>query len=67
MEQVIVTYGKGDGKKGSVRMKPLKVESKDNAVTLESQGLGDYYVSRDIMKALGLSDDESVKVTIERA
>ena len=66
MEKVVLMYGKGDGKKGSVRMKPVTVvEVKDNAVTLDSVGLGDIYVSRDIMKALGLKDTDSVKVTFE--
>jgi hypothetical protein len=29
--------------------------------------LGDYYVNREIMNILGLRDEDSVKVTIEKA
>jgi hypothetical protein len=62
MESVVVTYGKGEGKKGSVRMKAIAVEK--DAVPLD--GIGDYYVSRGIMAALGLKDSDQIKVTFER-
>jgi hypothetical protein len=60
---VVVTYGKGEGKKGSVRMKPVAVEN--DAVVVDA--LGDYYVSRAIMTQLGLKDSDLVKVTFEKA
>jgi uncharacterized Zn-binding protein involved in type VI secretion len=41
MDQVVVTYGQGDPKKGSVRMKPLATT--DGIVMTN---LGDYCVSR---------------------
>jgi hypothetical protein len=63
MEKVVVTYGKGEGKKGSVRMKPVAVEN--DAVVVDA--LGDYYVSRAIMTQLGLKDSDLVKVTFEKA
>jgi hypothetical protein len=68
---VVITFGKGEGKKHSVRVKPIEVEvtpAEDKpTVTLESDGLGDFYVSRDIMDALGLDDSDKIKMTIERA
>lgn len=63
MDKVVVTYAKGEGKKGSVRVKPIAVE---NSV-VPVMNIGDYYVSRDIMNKLGLSDTDAVKVTFERA
>jgi len=66
---VILTFGKGVAKKHSVRMEPIAIEinwAEDKpSVTLDSEGLGDYYVSRDIMNALGLKDGDSIKITIE--
>jgi hypothetical protein len=63
MKSIVVTYGHGDGKKGSVRMKPIAVENSEVPV----MNLGDFYVSRDIMNKLGLKDSDSVKVTFENA
>lgn len=67
MKSVVVTFGKGDPKKGSVRVKPLSVElvgcDRDDEVSTED--LGDIYVGRDIMKVLGLSDSDKVKITFE--
>lgn len=63
MQQVVVTYGNGDGKKGSVRMKPIAVED----AVVPVMNLGDCYVSRDIMNKLGLKDTDTVKVTFEKA
>jgi hypothetical protein len=63
MEKIVVTYGNGDPKKGSVRVKPISVE--DDAVPVIS--LGDYYVARGILGALGLKDADSIKITFEKA
>ncbi len=63
MSKVVVVYGNGDPKKGSVRMKPLSVE--DEAVPVTN--IGDYYLDRAILAKLGLRDSDSVKVTIEKA
>ncbi len=64
MEQrIIVTYGNGESKKGSVRMKPTAVEP--SSVSLMS--LGDYYIARTILDRLGIADTDSVKVTFEKA
>jgi hypothetical protein len=63
MTNVVVTYGKGEGKKGSVRMKPISVENEVVQVT----SIGDYYVSREIMNKLDLHDSDSIKVTFEKA
>ena len=63
VQEVVITYGAGDGKKGSVRMKALAVEDS----LIPAVELGDYYVSRRIMTILGLKDSDSVKVTIEKA
>lgn len=62
MDKVVVTYGNGEGKKGSVRLKPIKVEGSIIPVV----NIGDYYISRDIMNKLGLTDEDSVKVTFEK-
>ena len=70
-EKVVATYGEGDAKKHSVRLSPVAVEvvpAEDSpTVTLTSPGFGDLYVSRDIMRTLGLKDSDRVKVTIEKA
>jgi hypothetical protein len=50
MEKVVITYSNGEGKKGSVRVKPIAVE---NSV-VPAMNIGDYCVSRDIMNKLGL-------------
>jgi hypothetical protein len=63
MEKIVVTYGDGVGKKGSVRLKPIAVE---NSV-VPVMNIGDYYISRDIMNKLGLKDTDTVKVTFEKA
>lgn len=63
MDAVVVTYGNGEGKKGSVRLKPITVENAVVPVT----NIGDYYISRDIMNKLGLKDSDVVKVTFEKA
>ena len=62
-QQVVVTFGNGEGKKGSVRMKPIAVE---NSV-VPVMNIGDFYVSRDIMNKLDLKDSDAVKVTFEKA
>jgi hypothetical protein len=61
MKSVVVTFGAGAPKKGSVRMKAVAVENA--AVPIEA--IGDYYVSRDILRVLGLADNAQVKVTFE--
>ena len=70
-EKVVAVYGEGDGKKHSVRMTPVNVEvfpiENPPTVTLTSPGFGDLYVSREIMKTLGLKDSDRVKVTFEKA
>jgi hypothetical protein len=63
LDKVVVTYGQGVPKKSSVRMAAIAVEN--SAVPVMT--LGDYYVNREIMNKLGLRDEDSVKVTIEKA
>ena len=62
-DKVIVTFGNGDPKKGSVRMEALEVEG----AVVPVASIGDYYVSRVIMSKLDLNDTDSVKVTFEKA
>lgn len=60
MTKVTVTYGKGDPKKGSVRMKPLSANH-----DIDVRDLGDLYVSRSILKILGIKDTGAIGVTFE--
>lgn len=63
LEKVVVTYGHGEGKTVTVRVKPIAVEN--SAVPV--MGLGDCYVSRSILNALDLKDSDKVKLTFEKA
>jgi hypothetical protein len=58
MPNIVVTYGQGDPKKGSVRMKPIHATE-----DIDPSNLGDIYVSRDIMKSLGIKDSGTIEVT----
>jgi hypothetical protein len=62
-EKIVITYGNGEPKKGSVRMKPTAAEPS----TISLMSLGDYYIARTILDRLGIADTDSVKVTFEKA
>ncbi len=61
-EKVVVIYGNGESKKGSVRFKAVSVA--DETVSVIS--LGDYYVARTVLDKLGIKDNEQVRVTFEK-
>ena len=63
LAKVVVTYDLKKSCGESVRVKATAVENSAVPVV----GVGDYYVPRSIMDALGLKDTDPVKVTFEKA
>jgi hypothetical protein len=66
-KQAVVTFAKGDPKKHSVKMEAISATlvGAEAGTVLVADKLGDIYVSRHIMDALGLKDSATIQVTFQ--